>query len=76
MTALISCTEISRINGERTIQAYVVIDVSQGHRVCDAYATLVLFLEMDIRWLLVDANAEAFQFSLNNALVCEGLVHV
>jgi len=53
-----------------------VIDVSQGHRVCDAYATLVLFLEMDIRWLLVDANAEAFQFSLNNALVCEGLVHV
>jgi len=62
--------------GERMRQAYVVIDVSQGHRVCDVYSTLVLLLEMDVRRLLVDANAEAFQFSLDNALVCERLVHI
>jgi hypothetical protein len=39
-------------------------------------AALLLLLEHNVGWALVDADAEAFQFVLDNALVGKGLVDV
>lgn len=48
----------------------------ERHSVCDVEATLVLLLEGDVGWLLVDSDAEPFQLGLDDPLVRERLVHV
>lgn len=54
----------------------VRVDVCQGDSAGDVEAALVLLLECDVGRLLVDADAEAFQFGLDHALVRQGLVDV
>ncbi len=51
-------------------------DVGQWDGVCDCYATLVLLLEDDVRRLLVDPNAKAFELVLNDFFVSKRLVHI
>lgn len=53
-----------------------MIDMGQGHGARDIEATLVLLLEGDVWWLLVDANSEALELRLDHPLVRQGLVHV
>jgi hypothetical protein len=54
----------------------VVVNVRQRHGRCDVDATLLLLLEHNVGRALVDADAEAFQFVLDNALVGKGLIDV
>jgi len=54
----------------------VVVDMGQRYRARDVEAALVLLLEGDVGRALVDADAEPFQLSLDDALVRQGLVDV
>ena len=38
-----------------------MVDVGKGNRICDADTSLIFLPENNIRWLLVDPNAKAFQ---------------
>ena len=51
-------------------------DVAQRNSASDGDTTLVLLLEGDIGWLLVDPNAKSFQFTLDDPFVCQGLIYV
>lgn len=42
----------------------------------DADTALLLFLEVDIRRFLINADTESFEFCFDDPLVCERLVHV
>lgn len=53
-----------------------MIDVRQRNSVGDVHATFVFLLEDDVRWLLVDSDAETFEFSLNNSFFRQRLVDV
>lgn len=53
-----------------------MIDVRQGHSASDVQATLVLLLECDVGRGLVDADAKALQFGLDDPLVGQGFVHI
>ncbi|KAG7150419.1 hypothetical protein HYQ46_000636 [Verticillium longisporum] len=53
-----------------------VADVVQRHRVCNVEAALLLLLECNIRRRLVNTDAEALEFRLNDTLVRQGLVDV
>lgn len=50
--------------------------MSQWLSARDGDTTLILLLENDIRRFLIDANAKAFQFVLDDSLVNQWLVHV
>lgn len=54
----------------------VVVDVRQRDGAGDVEAALVLLLEGDVGGLLVDADAKALEFRLDDALVGQGLVDV
>jgi hypothetical protein len=54
----------------------VMVDVGQRDSACDVEAPFVLLLEDDIGRLLVDANAEPFQFLLDDSFIREWLVDV
>ena len=53
-----------------------MINMGQRDSVGNADAAFIFFPEDDVRWRLVDSNAEPFQFILNNSLVRQGLVDV
>lgn len=53
-----------------------MVYVCKGDRVRDADTALVLFLENDVRRLLVNPDAETFQLRLNDFLVGKWLVHI
>ena len=53
-----------------------MVDVRQWNSVCDVDAAFVFLLEDDVRWLLVDSDAKAFEFSLNDSFFRKRLVHV
>lgn len=55
---------------------YVMVNVGQGHGVGDVDATGVLLLENNVRRALVNANSEALQLALDDALVGERLVDI
>lgn len=54
----------------------IVVDVRQRHGAGDVEAALVLLLERDVGGLLVDADAEALELRLDDALVRQGLIDV
>ena len=54
----------------------VVVDVGLGDGAGDVEAALLLLLECDVGGRLVDADAEALELRLDDALVGEGLVDV
>lgn len=53
-----------------------MVDVRQRDGAGDVQAALVLLLEGDVGGLLVDADAEALELGLDDALVGQGLVDV
>lgn len=53
-----------------------MVDVRQWNSVRDVDAAFVFFFEDDVRWLLVDSDAKAFEFSLNDSFFRQRLVHV
>ena len=55
---------------------YIVIYVGERNRVRDGQPALVFLLKDDVGRLLVDADAEAFQLSLDDSLVGQWLVDV
>lgn len=53
-----------------------MIDIVQGYRVGDVDATGILLLEDNVGRALVDADSEALQFRLDDALVRQRLVDI
>src|SRR6266536_280276 len=53
-----------------------MIDVRERDRIRDADSSLILLLEHNIWWLLIDSNSEPFQFRLNDLLVSKGLIDI
>lgn len=53
-----------------------MVYMRQRDSVGDADASFVFLLKNDVRRLLVDADAEAFEFRLDDLLIGKGLVHV
>ena len=51
-------------------------NMAQGDSVRNGNSPFVLLLEDNVGWLLVDAYAKTFQFSLDDLLVSQGLVDV
>jgi hypothetical protein len=54
----------------------IVVDMREWNSRSDVDATLVLFLENNVRWALVDTDAETFQFVLDDTLVGKGLIDI
>lgn len=55
---------------------HILVDMGQWNSTRDRDAALVLFLEDDVWWLLVDSDPKPFQFGLDNLLVCQRLVDI
>lgn len=53
-----------------------VADLSHGNSVRHTYSSFVLFLEDNIRRLLVDTDTKTFKFSLDDSLVSQRLVDI
>ena len=53
-----------------------MIDVGQRDSACNGNATLILLLENNVGGLLVNSDTKPFQFSFDDLLVDQGLVHV
>lgn len=50
--------------------------MSQGHSACYVQAALILLLDGDVGWPLVDSDAKSLQFIFDDSLVCERFVDV
>lgn len=53
-----------------------MIDMRQWDSASDGDTTLVLFLEDDVRWLLVYPNSKTFQLVLDDLFIRQGLIHI
>lgn len=42
----------------------------------DTETALILALDVDLRWSLVESDSETFQLTLNDLLMCDGLDHI
>lgn len=55
---------------------FIQIQMRQRDSVGHADTALLLLLEVNVWWLLVESNAESLQFLLDNLLVSQGLQHI
>ncbi len=53
-----------------------MVNMGQGNGAGNVDASIVIFLEDDIRRLLIDANTESLEFSLDDALIRQGFVDI
>lgn len=56
--------------------ADIMINVREGHCVCDADSSLVFLSKNDVRWLFIDTDPKAFKLRLDDLLIRQRFVNV
>lgn len=54
----------------------LVVDIREGHSVCNGYTTLLLPPHGDRRRFLVQSDPETFEFGFDDLFVAEGFEHI